>query len=166
MAFITNSLNFPNLSVKASPIGADILMLADSADSNKVKQALISTLPFAPTGGFTAVDVNTATQTLAMNSIYLLRYSVGACTFTLPSVANSVFGQSIIIVGVPGVNAANYIINYTTNQYIDFDGNATTTTTGNLTSTISTSAIKLTCADVTNKFFWKVEYASASFTGT
>lgn len=38
MAFISNTLNFPNLTAKASPIGADILMLADSAAANAVKQ--------------------------------------------------------------------------------------------------------------------------------
>lgn len=165
MAFITNSLNFPNLTSKASPTVSDLILIADAAASNALKQATLSSLPFAPAGGFTAVDVNTATQTLAINSIYLLRYAAGACTFTLPSVANSTFGASIIIAGVPGVSASNFIINYTTNQYIDYNGNATMTTTGNLTSTISTSVIKLTCADVTNKYFWKVEYTSAAFTG-
>lgn len=45
MAFFSNALNFPNLTVKGTPVGADSILISDSAAGGIPKQALISTLP-------------------------------------------------------------------------------------------------------------------------
>lgn len=44
--FYSNSLNFPNLTAKGSPVGADSVLISDSAAGGAIKQALISNLPF------------------------------------------------------------------------------------------------------------------------
>ena len=49
MAFVTNSLNFPNLSTKSTPVAADLLLIADSAASNALKQATLSSIQGAVT---------------------------------------------------------------------------------------------------------------------
>lgn len=53
MAFVTNSLNFPNLTAKGTPVSADLVMIADSAASNSIKQATVGNLPFVQLAGST-----------------------------------------------------------------------------------------------------------------
>ena len=45
MAFVSNSLNFPNLTSKASPTTSDILLISDQAASGALKQCTIGSLP-------------------------------------------------------------------------------------------------------------------------
>lgn len=63
------------LPVKAAPVGADLLMIEDSADTNKKKQVLISSLP--PGGGlvsgFYCTQVG-ANQSIPNNSETLVTY--------------------------------------------------------------------------------------------
>lgn len=56
MAFYSNSLNFPNLTVKASPTGSDSVLISDAAAGGIPKQALISTLPASASLSVTEVD--------------------------------------------------------------------------------------------------------------
>jgi hypothetical protein len=50
MAFVTNNLDFPNLTVKGTPVGADLVLIADSAASNEIKQATVTSIQGAGTG--------------------------------------------------------------------------------------------------------------------
>jgi hypothetical protein len=53
MATPQNSIGFPNLTVKSTPVGADLILLADSASSNTVVQATVTSVQ-AVGGGITA----------------------------------------------------------------------------------------------------------------
>ena len=65
MTFKSNALNFPNLTTKSVPVGNDIVLLADSAASNTVKQTTINDIltnnPSA--GGLTLIASVTASAT-------------------------------------------------------------------------------------------------------
>lgn len=63
MAFITNALNFPNLTAKTAPVGADLLMIADSAASNALKNVTNTNL-FANAPAITtpSITFNPTTQ--------------------------------------------------------------------------------------------------------
>lgn len=68
MAFVSNMLNFPNLTSKASPVGADLIMIADSAASNAVKQATISSILAASTsGGLVFLGTGTASNSTSVD---------------------------------------------------------------------------------------------------
>ena len=63
MAFYINSLNFPNLTAKGTPVGADLVLIADSAAGNILKQATITNV-LAVGGGASALTfIATATAT-------------------------------------------------------------------------------------------------------
>lgn len=51
MAFFNNALNFPNLTSKATPVGADLVIIADSAAANALKQATVSSIQSAGGAG-------------------------------------------------------------------------------------------------------------------
>jgi len=53
MAFYSNSINFPNLTVKGTPTTSDIMPLADAAAGNIPKQATVGSLPFLQLAGGT-----------------------------------------------------------------------------------------------------------------
>src|SRR5690348_13935992 len=103
--FITNALNFPNNPTKASPTGSDAILLSDAADSNKLKKALLNTLPFAPLAGGSIVNVTTSTQQLAKDTVYFVNYTGGVCVLTLPTAVNSAQGDWILVIG--GESASN-----------------------------------------------------------
>ncbi len=129
MAFYSNALNFPNLDVKATPTGADQIMIADAAAADKPKQALLSTLPFAPSSGAAVVNVTTATQALAKNTTYFVNYAGGACTLTLPAAATLAQGDFIRIRA--GESATDpFVIAQNANQYIRVNSEVTTTGVG------------------------------------
>lgn len=68
MAFYNNALNFPNLTSKGTPVGADLIMLADSAASNVPKQAtLTSILAAGASAGLTLIASGTASGSAAIN---------------------------------------------------------------------------------------------------
>lgn len=92
---VNNSLNFPNLTTKTTPVTGDIGLIADSAASNVIKQATLGTFPGIPAGSFLAggaliaampgalsiTNSNTQTQSLAstLNSrVYLQPFCVNA----------------------------------------------------------------------------------------
>lgn len=66
--FVTNSLNFPNMATKSSPVGADLIMLADSAANNALKKATItSILGAGSSGALVLIASATATNVAVLN---------------------------------------------------------------------------------------------------
>src|SRR5690348_16457363 len=111
MAFVTNSLNFPNLPSKASPVGADLFMLADSADSNKLKQAtLTSMLAAAAAGALTKVATATAAgvSTLDFNACFSATYDNYLIVWENWVASSTVFPQARVGTGAgPTFQATN-----------------------------------------------------------
>ena len=164
MAFVTNSLNFPNLTVKSTPVSGDILLIADSAASNALKQITIGTLPFAPVAGAAIVNVTTATQQLVKDTVYFVNYTGGQCVLTLPTAVNSVQGDFIIIIGGES-NTANYQIAQNALQQIRSLNQLTTAgITGTLTSTTAFDWCILRCDALTGGLTWAVQ-TYGNFTG-
>lgn len=153
-SFWTNALDFPNLSVKGSPIGADSIIIADSTTSpaGEPKQALISTLPFAPLGGSTTVNVTGSTQAMAIDTTYYVNYTGGACTLTLPSGAPQ--GAIITIVGGEA-NTAGYIVAQLASQTIRcLDKLTTSGVSGTLTGVTGFETLVLRCDDASAGHAW------------
>lgn len=164
MAFVTNSLNFPNLTNKATPVGADILLIADSAASNALKQCLISSLPFAPLAGGTIVNVTAATQALVKGSIYFVNYTGGTCVLTLPAAASSAQGDEIIVYGGES-NTANFQIAQNASQQIRSLNQLTTAGVGGtLTSTTAFDQVILRCDALSGGLTWAAT-CYGNFTG-
>ncbi len=165
--FWGNSLNFANLTVKSAPIGADSILIADSTTSpaGQPKQTLISDLPFAPASGANVVNVTASTQAMAINTVYFVNYTGGACTLTLPTAASSVQGSEIEIVGSQA-NTAGFIIAQAASQFIAF-GNQNTTagTGGSLTSGTAFDSIRLRASNATGGLCWSVVEAVGNFSG-
>lgn len=68
MAFVGNPLNFPQLAVKGSPTGSDIVMIADAAAGNALKQATVSSLVAgASAGALVYLGIGTAAASAAIN---------------------------------------------------------------------------------------------------
>lgn len=155
MPFYTNSLNFPNLTVKATPVAADILLIADSAAANEPKQITVGTLPFAPIAGFTTFNVTAATQQLVKNSLYVVNYTGGVCVLTLPTAVNSAQGDTIIVMG--GESASNpFQIAQNASQFIR-SLNQTTTPGTTLTATTNFDLVILRCDAFTGGLSWAAQ---------
>lgn len=167
-AFWTNALDFPNLTVKGSPIGADSILIADSTTSpaGQPKQALISSLPFTPIGGAAFVDVNAATQAMVIDTIYFVRYAGGVCTLTLPTAASSPFGAFIGIFGV-GAISNPWVVAQAASQFIQFIDQVTTTgVSGTLTAGNKFNSIILRNMDQGGTgLTWGVQSSEGSFSG-
>ena len=68
MTFVGNSLNFANLTSKATPVGADKVMIADSAAGNAIKQATVSSiLSGASAGALTFIASVTASASATVD---------------------------------------------------------------------------------------------------
>jgi hypothetical protein len=68
MAFYSNSLDFPNLTNKASPTTSDIIMIADAAASKVPKQATIASIvSLASSGALTWLASVTASNSATVN---------------------------------------------------------------------------------------------------
>lgn len=165
MAFYSNSLNFPNLTNKATPVGADIILLADSAAGNIPKQATLSSLPFAPSAGTNVVNVTAATQSMVINTEYFVNYVGGACTLTLPTAGTSSQGAFVKIVG--GESAvAGFILASNASQQMRVISNLTTATTGTLTAAETFCSIELVANSVSGGLVWNAIKTMGSFAGT
>lgn len=146
MAFVTNSINFPNLSAKSTPIGADIIMLADSAAANALKQATFNTLMPAvmPTSETTGTS-----DTLIVNRVYIANNG-GLVTYTLP--ASAALGDWIVILGK---GAGGWKIAQNANQAIHLGNVVTTTgTAGSLASTNQWDNISIRCITAGSSTIW------------
>lgn len=165
MAFYSNALNFPNLTNKASPTSSDIILIADAAASNIPKQCTIGSLPFAPAAGGSIVNVTASTQAMAIDTTYIVNYTGGVCTLTLPTAVTSTQGAFIKIRG--GEAASNpFVIAANASQQMRMVDQTTTATTGTLTAYNIYCDIDLECTSASNGLMWKVVHSMGSFAGT
>ena len=155
------------MAVKATPIGADIILIADSAASNALKQVTVSSLPFAPLAGGAIVDVTTATQQLAGDTVYIVDYTGGVCTLTLPTALNSIQGQFITIYS--GTAASNpWVIAQNALQQIR--GSNTSLTTAGVGGTLTAPyalgcGITLRCESLATGLIWQIVSSYGTFAG-
>lgn len=164
MAFVSNSLDLPNLTNKSTPVSGDILLISDSAGGNALKQCTIGTLPFAPLAGAAVVNVTGSTQAMAADTVYFVNYvTASACTLTLPSGAPQ--GAFIYIIGGESVGAA-WIVAQLALQSIRVISQVTTVGTGgSLTAANKFNSILLRCDDAAGTgLFWSA-FTMGSFNG-
>jgi hypothetical protein len=162
-AFQGNSLNFPNLTSKSTPIGADILLLADSAAANAVKQCLVSSLPFAPASGTSVVNVTGASQTMAINTTYFVNYTGGVCTLTLPAAAPQ--GSLIWVIGGESVSNPWVIAQLALQSIRLIDQVTTVGVTGTLTAANKFNTLVLHCDDAAATGLTWTALTMGTFTG-
>lgn len=153
MSFYTNSLNFPNLTVKSTPTSSDILLIADAAASNIPKQCTIGSLPFAPVSGASIVNVTASTQALAKDTVYFVNYTGGQCVLTLPAAAGSTQGDFIWVIGGEA-NTAAFQIASNALQQIRSLNQTTTAGTGTFTGTTAFDTVLLRCDALTGGLTW------------
>lgn len=164
MAFYTNSLNFPNLTSKATPIGADILLLADSAAGNIPKQCLVSSLPFVPSAGGLIVNVTAATQALAKDTIYFVNYTGGQCVLTLPAAAGSAQGDYIWIIGGEAASNPFQIAQNASQQIRSLNQLTTAGVSGTFTGTTNFDTVLLRCDALSGGLTWTA-FTMGNFNG-
>lgn len=136
----SNPLNLFNLTVKSTPIGADLIPLGDSAvTGTPLKQATITSI-LALTSGLTWIDQTGTSVTMAINTAYVAD-NAGLVTLTLPTTC--VFGSLFYIVGH---GAGGWKIAQNASQSIN-DGNVVTTTGtgGSLASTNAFDVCAIVC---------------------
>jgi hypothetical protein len=102
--------------------------------------------------------VTAATQTLAANSGYFAGAVSGGTVFTLP--ASSAVGDFISIDGIS--TASGWSVVYGSGQYIQYNQNVSTVTTGSIASTMPSNSVGLVCS-VANTG-WVVEYGNGNVT--
>lgn len=164
MAFVSNSLDFPNLTNKATPVSADILLLGDSAAGNSVKECTVGSLPYSPAGGSTAVDVTAATQAMSVNTSYYVDYAGGICTLTLPSAAP--FNSFVQIIGGEAASNAFVIAQLASQKIRIVDQTTTTGITGTLTASNKFNSLTLRCNDAAGTgLTWSAVVTMGSFAG-
>lgn len=89
-------------------------------------------------GGVNVVEVTTSTQALAVDTKYIINYTGGLCTLTLPS--TFALGDEIQIMGL---SAGGWTIVENASQNIRIGSVVTTTTTGSLSSSNRYDCVKL-----------------------
>ena len=107
----------------------------------------------------TSVDVASSTQQLAINTAYITDNGASLVTYTLPVTAS--IGA---IIKITGKSSGGWKIVYATGQSIIFQGQATTTTTGSLGSSIASDCAELMCT--TANTTWTVINASGCLAWT
>lgn len=164
MAFVTNPLNFPNLTVKSTPTTSDVLLISDAAASSALKQVTIGSLPFAPLAGAAIVNVTAATQQLVKDTVYFVNYTGGQCVLTLPTAANSAQGDFILIIGGESNTATFQIAQNALQQIRALNQLTTAGITGSLTSTTFFDWALLRCDAFTGGLTWAVN-TNGNFVG-
>lgn len=71
------------ITLKGTPVNADLLLIEDSADSNAKKSITVGSLPTGGGGGWTVVTETTASRTAADGEFILV--NAATCVITLPS---------------------------------------------------------------------------------
>lgn len=160
-AVYSNSLNLFNLTVKSTPIGADLVPLGDSAVTGvPLKQATVTSILAVAAAG-NNVSFTTSTESMVVNTNYYVNYTGGAATLTLPTAATSPLGSFVRIMGGEG-NTAGFIIALNTSQTIRMFGNSTTTTTGSLTIPGAFDSILIVCDATSGGLTWNVAWSNTS----
>jgi len=156
MSFVSSSVGFPGLSVKSVPVSGDLLLIADSAAGNALKQITVGTLPFAPAGGAAFVNVTSATQAMAINTRYFVNYTGGQCVLTLPTVASTTQNSFVEIIGGAANTVGFQIAQLATQLVLFLAGTTTTGTGGSLTSPGPYDSIMLMCTQNSGFTTWTV----------
>lgn len=92
-AFITDSINFPNLTTKVTPTTSDILLIADAAASNASKQVTVGSLPFAPSSLTVPVTPTNGGTGVSNPTAHTIPVAEGSSNFTFLALTN---GQLLI----------------------------------------------------------------------
>lgn len=102
----------------------------------------------ATAGGFTWNNVTGTSATMAKENGYQSN-NAGLVTLTMPSVASSTFGDTII---VAGLGAGGWKIQCVATQLIHF-GSGVTAAAGSISSTNRYDSIELVCSSTTTEWF-------------
>lgn len=154
-AVYSNALNLFNLTLKTSPIAADLVPLGDSAVTGvPLKQTTVGAIVALAEAG-AAVNVTTSTQAMAANTTYYVDYTGGACTLTLPLAASSPLNTFVEIIGGEA-NTAGFIIALNTSQTIRMFSNSTTTSSGTLTTPGAFDRLLIKCTATSGGLTWNV----------
>lgn len=160
-AVYSNSLNLFNLTLKASPVSADLVPLGDSAVTGvPLKQTTVGAIVALAEAG-AVVNVTTATQPMVANTTYFVNYTGGACTLTLPTAATSPQGTFVEIIGGEA-NTAGFIIAENTSQTIRMFANLTTATSGSLTTPGAFDTLRIVCDATSSGLTWNVTRSQTS----
>jgi hypothetical protein len=154
-AVYSNPLNLFNLTLKATPLLADLVPLGDSAVTGvPLKQATVgSIIALAESGN--VVSFTTSTEAMVINTTYFVNYTGGAATLTLPTASTSPLGSWVRIIGGEA-NTAGFIVALNTSQQIRMFGNVTTVTSGSLTMPGAFDSIFIICSATSGGLTWNV----------
>lgn len=140
------SSTYPDWAAGVNAINsASTVVNVSAATAPSTGQVLTATSSTAATwqdpssGGITFTEVTGTSQTCAVNSGYIAN-NAGLVTFTLPTTA--AVGDIIAIVGK---GAGGWAIDYGTGQQIQFDGVATSVTSGVMESNNQYDCVELIC---------------------
>lgn len=157
----SNPLNLFNLTVKTTPIGADLVPIGDSAVTGvPLKQATInSILAIAELGN--VVNITASTQATVINTRYYVNYTGGVCTVTVPTAATSSQGSWIEVRGGEA-NTAPFVLALNASQQFRMFGTLGTATSGTLTMAGNFDCIRLECDALSGGLTWAVVDNQAS----
>jgi len=133
------NIQLKDFTPKTVPVAADLVYLANSADSyNEVQSTLGEVLSSIPGALFVWNAVSGTTQAAAVENGYIIN-NTAQTTVTMPATAS--VGQRV---SVQGQGAAGWIIQMNTGQ-VAHVGNAATSSAGTLTSTNQYDSVNLIC---------------------
>lgn len=140
-----NMTGFPAYATKTTPIGADLIAIADSAAANAPKMVtILSILGVGPAW----VDVAGTSQAMAVNRQYISQNGA-LCTFTLP--ATAAVGD---VMEVQGAGAGGWLIAQGASQQVIIGADASTSGAGgSVASSNRYDGIQLVCITANN--IWK-----------
>lgn len=139
------NIQLKSFTVKPTPVPADIIYMADSANSFDEVQCTLSSIIAALPAGLNWFGISGTTQAAAVDSGYVVQ-NASQTTITLPATAP--LGS---VIAVRGLGAAGWILQANTGQTIKVDGQ-TTTSAGSLTSSGQYDSIDITCVVANTTF--------------
>lgn len=157
----SNALNLFNLTVKSTPIGADLVPIGDSAVTGvPLKQATISSI-LAIAGLGNVVNVTASTQAMAVDTTYYVNYTGGACTLTVPTAVTSAQGSWVQIRGGEA-NTAPFVLALNASQQFRNFATLGTATTGTITVPGNFDSIRLECDSLSGGLIYTVVNSQTS----
>lgn len=156
----SNALGLFNLTLKATPLAADLVPLGDTAVTGvPLKQTTVGAIVAMAEAG-SVVNVTASTQAMAINTTYYVNYTGGACTLTLPVAATAPQGSYVDIRGGEA-NTAGFIIGQLALQTIRLGANLTTAgVSGSLTTPGAFDRLLISCDATSGGLTWRVDAAT------
>jgi hypothetical protein len=139
------NIQLKSFTVKSTPVPADIIYMADSANNFDEVQCTLSSVIAALPAGLNWFGISGTTQAAAVDSGYVIQ-NASQTTITLPAIAP--LGS---VIAVRGLGAAGWILQANTGQTIKVDGQ-TTSSAGSLTSAGRYDSIDITCVVANTTF--------------